>query len=292
MSSLSTSFDSSSDLPRSKPVDNTAASMKTGKYPKLENYRQYSDAQPIRHEALALKVDETKDSKHKFSSSNGENSGVENGGYVEKTNISTSGRMDFEGEAEAEAVKRYQLRSSALLSSNARPSRLAKSETHQKQIHVESIAPSLPKNAALERGHDTALPAGTSSNRCNLEASSSARTFTNVRKASLVSAIFETSAESEHGTHPKQAKLKRRTYSTISTHSSVNPTTLLTRTASQKSDMGNDTRRIKPLRMDSRVSFHSEISQASRDSHETEEDVCFPMFRLLHTRVNGVDFDE
>ena len=292
MSSLSTSFDSSSDLPRSKPVDNTAASMKTGKYPKLENYRQYSDAQPIRHEALALKVDETKDSKHKFSSSNGENSGVENGGYGEKTNTFTSGRMDFEGEAEAEAVKRYQLRSSALLSSNARPSRLAKSETHQKQIHVESIAPSLPKNAALERGHDTALPAGTSSNRCNLEASSSARTFTNVRKASLVSAIFETSAESEHGTHPKQAKLKRRTYSTISTHSSVNPTTLLTRTASQKSDMGNDTRRIKPLRMDSRVSFHSEISQASRDSHETEEDVCFPMFRLLHTRVNGVDFDE
>lgn len=33
-------------------------------------------------------------------------------------------------------------------------------------------------------------------------------------------------------------------------------------------------------------------SEASRDSQETEEDVCFPMSPPLHTRINGIDFDE
>ncbi|GAV52835.1 hypothetical protein ZYGR_0AI01170 [Zygosaccharomyces rouxii] len=41
-----------------------------------------------------------------------------------------------------------------------------------------------------------------------------------------------------------------------------------------------------------RASFDTDNSQASRDSQETEEDVCFPMPPQLHTRVNGIDFDE
>lgn len=41
-----------------------------------------------------------------------------------------------------------------------------------------------------------------------------------------------------------------------------------------------------------RASFDTDNSQASRDSQETEEDVCFPMRPQEHTRVNGIDFDE
>ncbi|CAR26845.1 ZYRO0C02838p [Zygosaccharomyces rouxii] len=41
-----------------------------------------------------------------------------------------------------------------------------------------------------------------------------------------------------------------------------------------------------------RASFDTDNSQASRDSQETEEDVCFPMPPQLHTRVNGIDFDD
>lgn len=41
-----------------------------------------------------------------------------------------------------------------------------------------------------------------------------------------------------------------------------------------------------------RASFDTDNSQASRESQETEEDVCFPMHPQLHTRVNGIDFDE
>ncbi|CDF87704.1 BN860_12552g1_1 [Zygosaccharomyces bailii CLIB 213] len=41
-----------------------------------------------------------------------------------------------------------------------------------------------------------------------------------------------------------------------------------------------------------RASFDTDNSQASRESQETEEDVCFPMHPQLHTRINGIDFDE
>ena len=41
-----------------------------------------------------------------------------------------------------------------------------------------------------------------------------------------------------------------------------------------------------------RRSFDSNASHTSAESQETEEDVCFPMQPPLHTRINGVDFDE
>lgn len=47
-----------------------------------------------------------------------------------------------------------------------------------------------------------------------------------------------------------------------------------------------------PPKQQRRASFDSDDSQASRDSQETEEDVCFPMQPQLHTRINGIDFDE
>ena len=39
-------------------------------------------------------------------------------------------------------------------------------------------------------------------------------------------------------------------------------------------------------------SFDSDVSHTSVESQETEEDVCFPMQPPLHTRINGIDFDE
>ena len=41
-----------------------------------------------------------------------------------------------------------------------------------------------------------------------------------------------------------------------------------------------------------RRSFDSNASHTSAESQETEEDVCFPMQPPLHTRINGIDFDE
>ncbi|AMD18607.1 HBL295Wp [Eremothecium sinecaudum] len=40
------------------------------------------------------------------------------------------------------------------------------------------------------------------------------------------------------------------------------------------------------------VSVGSDDSKGSRQSQETEEDVCFPMQQPEHTRINGIDFDE
>lgn len=49
---------------------------------------------------------------------------------------------------------------------------------------------------------------------------------------------------------------------------------------------------VPPKQQQRRASFDSDDSKASRESQETEEDVCFPMQPQLHTRVNGIDFDE
>ena len=45
-------------------------------------------------------------------------------------------------------------------------------------------------------------------------------------------------------------------------------------------------------RKTTRGSYDSDDSQGSRDTQETEKDVCFPMEPQCHSRVNGIDFDE
>ena len=47
-----------------------------------------------------------------------------------------------------------------------------------------------------------------------------------------------------------------------------------------------------PVTAARKKSFDSDVSHTSVDSQETEEDVCFPMQPPLHTRINGIDFDE
>ncbi|AAS51749.1 ADL171Wp [Eremothecium gossypii ATCC 10895] len=62
----------------------------------------------------------------------------------------------------------------------------------------------------------------------------------------------------------------------------------LSRTFSHKSqDSG-----LVNVRRNRRMSADSDDSNASRESQETEEDVCFPMQQPEHTRINGIDFDE
>ncbi|CAL9730565.1 magnesium transporter Alr1p [Monosporozyma unispora] len=61
----------------------------------------------------------------------------------------------------------------------------------------------------------------------------------------------------------------------------------LTRTKSSESNNAQGLNRKT-----TRGSYDSDDSQGSRDTQETEEDVCFPMEPQLHTRANGIDFDE
>lgn len=65
---------------------------------------------------------------------------------------------------------------------------------------------------------------------------------------------------------------------------------LLSRTLSIKSQssQSRDLRR----RVTRNASIDSDDSQASHLSQETEKDVCFPIQKREHTRINGVDFDE
>lgn len=55
----------------------------------------------------------------------------------------------------------------------------------------------------------------------------------------------------------------------------------------------SDSNNVQGLnRKTTRGSYDSDDSKGSRDSQETEEDVWFPMEPQLHTRANGIDFDE
>ncbi|AET37797.1 Mg(2+) transporter ALR1 Ecym_2039 [Eremothecium cymbalariae DBVPG len=79
---------------------------------------------------------------------------------------------------------------------------------------------------------------------------------------------------------------KSRAFSESS--SQGNAAHFLTRTVSYKSqDSG-----YVNARRNRKLSVGSDDSNASRESQETEEDVCFPMQQPEHTRINGIDFDE
>ncbi|EJS41819.1 alr1p [Saccharomyces arboricola H-6] len=289
MSSSSSSLESSPNLSRSNSLVNTMVSMKTEDHTGLYDHRKHPDSLAIHHETPPLKQDEIAKSR-KPSTSEEQKNPAKYSKHAEVANTSTRGHMDF-GDG-AETVPHHQLRASAILTSNARPSRLAHSMPHQRQLYVESSTHLPPKDVGVKRDYTMSPLAVSSSNKSKLSVPSSISSAAKVRKTSLVNPILEVPLESKSDTHSKQAKPKKRTYSTTSTHSSVNPTTLLAKSISQKSDTDDDTQERKPVRMNTRASFDSDVSQGSRDSQETEEDVCFPMSPQLHTRVNGVDFDE
>ena len=102
------------------------------------------------------------------------------------------------------------------------------------------------------------------------------------------SRISRAQSMTNEGTGPTP---KNRANSSSTTYS--NAVNLLSKTLTQQSGDDVQGQQAQPLRNKAtRASFDSENSQATRDSQETEEDVCFPMFPKFHTRINGIDFDE
>lgn len=87
--------------------------------------------------------------------------------------------------------------------------------------------------------------------------------------------------------HPKPRKTRARGNSSTSSLGSHG--IKLAKSISVKSSENGDAQGKRKPRSSS---FDSDNSQHSRESQETEEDVCFPMPPQLHTRVNGIDFDE
>ncbi|SCV00749.1 LAMI_0G07074g1_1 [Lachancea mirantina] len=77
----------------------------------------------------------------------------------------------------------------------------------------------------------------------------------------------------------------------MSSASSTGPMQMLGKTFSAKSSQSESAPREVRRRL-SRASLESDNSHLSRESQETEEDVCFPMQRLEHKRINNIDFDE
>ncbi|CAI4050929.1 hypothetical protein N7582_005073 [Saccharomyces uvarum] len=293
MSSSSSSSESSSNLSRSNSLANSMVSMKTEDHTGLYDHRQHPDLLPARHETPGLKREEI--AKHsKLAAPKKQKKATKRDSHAEDGKPPARGRIDFEDvDLELdETVDHHELRASAILTSNARPSRLAHSMPHQRQLYVESNSSHLPNEQGIKKDYSMSPPAVSPSNKSKLSVPSSASPITKVRKPSIVSPISENPLETKADTHSKQANPKKRAFSTTSTHSSTNPMALLTKSATQKSDVEDDPQDRKPVRMNTRASFDSDVSQASRDSQETEEDVCFPMLPQLHTRVNGIDFDE
>ncbi|CCH58580.1 hypothetical protein TBLA_0A07910 [Henningerozyma blattae CBS 6284] len=100
-----------------------------------------------------------------------------------------------------------------------------------------------------------------------------------------------------NSSEPQQSKLRSRANSIISIHTARSdiPQEHLRRVSSDNPPpkvKGSNPNPNQQQQQQRRASVDSEDSQASRDSQETEEDVCFPMSPQLHTRINGIDFDE
>ncbi|CAI6483896.1 AIS_HP2_G0015730.mRNA.1.CDS.1 [Saccharomyces cerevisiae] len=287
MSSSSSSSASSSDLSRSNSVNNSMVSMNTEDHAGLYDHRQHPDPVPVRQETSVFPEEKTaKDLKCLVSRKRKKATRCSKRVKVE--NVPTRKRMDFEDADET--FRHHQLGVSAILTSNARPSRLAHSMPHQRQLYVENNTSS--KDVEPERDHNILPSTISSSTKHKLSVSSSVSPATKVRRPSQVNAILEMPRNSDIITPSKQTGPRRLTCSTTSTHSSINPAALLTQSVSRKSDAEDDAQQLNAVRMNTRTSLDSDVSQGSRDSQETEEDVCFPMAPPLHTRVNGIDFDE
>ena len=94
---------------------------------------------------------------------------------------------------------------------------------------------------------------------------------------------------SRRGSHSLGIPLiKKKSRSSSNTSIKGNP---LTRTVSSKSQSSQKSRELR-RRLTRNASIDSDNSQVSHLSQETEEDVCFPIQKREHTRINGIDFDE
>ncbi|KOG99773.1 putative Mg(2+) transporter ALR2 DI49_1607 [Saccharomyces eubayanus] len=287
MSSSSSSSESSSNLSRPNSLNNSMVSMKTEDHTGLYDHRQHPDLLPVRHQAPGLKRQEIA----KLAAPRKQKKAAKHEDHKEVEITPDRDRMNPE-DADPElneTAAHHQLRASAISTStsNVRSSRLAYSMPRQVQLYEASSNNRSSNDISIKRNYNTPLSTTYSSNKPKLSSSSSIGTVIKVHKASV---LLENPLEMKIDTHCKQAKPKKRTSSRTSTHSSIDPMAVLAKSASQQS--GDDPQERKPVHTNTRASFDSDVSQPSRESQETEEDVCFPMHPQLHTRVNGIDFDE
>lgn len=186
---------------------------------------------------------------------------------------------------------------------NARPSRLAHSIPHQKLLFNDSD--NIQKHLSSANRTPVSLPSfsrrgsrtqSVSENVHHLRSSISgpppaANTNNNAAKSKHRSSVTgntsgtnNTSSSNNAMNTTGAANTQRSRSSSLASSTTINPKIVPSKTVSHLNASGKQQQR--------RPSFDSDDSQASRESQETEEDVCFPMPPQFHERVNGIDFDE
>lgn len=188
--------------------------------------------------------------------------------------------------------------------SNARPSRLAHSIPHQMPLFND--ADNIQKHLSSAKRTPISLPPfsrrgsrtqSVSENAHHLRNSISgpppaANTNNNATKsknkgniATNANIINSTNASNNAVNATGVTNTQRSRSSSLASSTTMNPKIAPSKTVSHLNTSGKQQQQRRP-------SFDSDDSQASRESQETEEDVCFPMPPQFHERVNGIDFDE
>lgn len=108
-----------------------------------------------------------------------------------------------------------------------------------------------------------------------------------VRSDSISSELNTRNFSDNSNTKTKQFFGDNNVTPTSSDNNNNSSTLKLVKTKSSESNNGQGLHRKT-----TRGSYDSDDSQGSRDTQETEEDVCFPMEPQSHSRINGIDFDE
>lgn len=255
---MSTDTESSHSGQHLSPTTSVAASltsMNTDEHNELYDHRQQPDSLPVRRSQLASYGPQSA-SAPTVGSSFPDIPHPQLGPF-NKSGTNGNNGISFDNNSDDDmSIGNPQLRSSATNTFTARPSRLAHSMPHQQQLYATSNISANHLAAALP---------------------SSSRTRRGSRSASFAD----------------NTMMRKKKSRTGSDSSSVNPVHYLTKTLSSKSN-GSDPNNVHDgaRRRMTRTSLDSDDSHASRESQETEEDVCFPMQQPEHTRINGIDFDE
>ncbi|SCW03784.1 LAFE_0G18140g1_1 [Lachancea fermentati] len=239
----SESHHSNEGLSPTASLNVSLASMNTEEHNELYDHRQHPDSLPVRTTSDGNASNLTQMSHQNKERFKG---GSEPRAKARPLNSGISFDDDSDNEM---AIGSQQFRSSALHAANIRPSRLAHSIPHQKQLFTANGQ--LIKNPPLA-------------------ARRSSKTNTNGE--------------------PSASKQKSRANSDSS---STNHMHFLSKTLSSRSNQSeSNTHEHAMRRRLSKATIESDNSHASRESQETEEDVCFPMQHPEHKRINGIDFDD
>ncbi|SCU98699.1 LAFA_0G19658g1_1 [Lachancea sp. 'fantastica'] len=217
------------------------ASMDTEEHNELYDHRHLPDSLPVRQNSSITHL----------AGARSPSSEARHGIKVSPSPVHPDIRFDNDSDDDPR-IENPHMRLSATNTGNARPSRIAHSMAHQRQLysgpgsaqHLNTPPPLLPKKSSKSSGPEEA------------------------------------------------GNMKKSKTRTNSDSSSTRPMHFLTKTVSARSNQSENIREQAMRRRLSRVSIESDNSHASRESQETEEDVCFPMERLEHLRINGIDFDE